>query len=949
MATTTDAPRPDPDAPIDAEPGEPGDSDAVEPAASPWRRAWALARSPFGLGVLAVAAVGLAWRAFYILTFKREPGACGDTLLCGDAIYYHAQAGLNAAGGFFEDPTNAGFPAADHPPLTALVLTPVAWLTDSSVLAMRGTMALIGTVTIVVLALLGRKVAGNAAGIATAAVAAANPNLWMNDGLVMSESIATLGIAASLLGLYRFRERPSWGRAAALGALLGLTMLARAEMALFIPLAVLPVALWLRDLCVGQRLGRFLVVGLVAAAVVAPWSVWNTTRFAEPVLLSTNDGITLVGANCDTTYYTGGIGFWDLGCAFAADGRVEGRAGLDQSEVSAAYRDQAVDFVRANTGQIPSVAWHRLLRVWNLHQPHQMVWLNKGEGRETWASWWGVWFSWMVLPFAAWGALLLRRRDVAVWPLLSTVVIVSFTAVAFYGIVRFRLPADVAFCALAGVALAEVWRRWRASRLPAGDADGDESPSAAGTAATPDGEADGRAVLPEPGTDPHDPIAARPATPEVSGGAHFPALDAYRGIGMTMVLLNHAAYATGFIQRGVSGDGTAVESALAPFIARTDISVPMFFVMSGFLLFRPFAGRTLAGREPGSARTFYRRRVLRIIPAYWVALVGIGIIFGLHIASALGWIGNALLLPAFGVPVQVCTGDVCRVGYGITQAWSIGVEATFYLLVPAFAWAVHRLVRRHAAAGRFVGLLVALGAVYLAGVAFRVFVVTAQPSWSGQSLLWLPMYLDLFAIGMTLAVLSAGLSHGWSLPRALGWLGDHPALCWLGAGVVFVAMTRLSPPAEPFGLNGAEYLPRQFLYGVASALWLWPALFGDQTKGRLRRTLASRPLVYLGGISLSFYLWHLVLIEQAKAWTVPDYEQLQALAANPPPDNPLAGLATFTGNFFVVAALAWIVSFLVASLLFRVVELPFLRLKDEPLRALFRRDGPSTPATDGRR
>jgi peptidoglycan/LPS O-acetylase OafA/YrhL len=92
-----------------------------------------------------------------------------------------------------------------------------------------------------------------------------------------------------------------------------------------------------------------------------------------------------------------------------------------------------------------------------------------------------------------------------------------------------------------------------------------------------------------------------------------------------------------------------------------------------------------------------------------------------------------------------------------------------------------------------------------------------------------------------------------------------------------------------------------------------------------------------------------VLIEQAKAWTVPDYEQLQALAANPPPDNPLAGLATFTGNFFVVAALAWIVSFLVASLLFRVVELPFLRLKDEPLRALFRRDGPSTPATDGRR
>ena len=49
------------------------------------------------------------------------------------------------------------------------------------------------------------------------------------------------------------------------------------------------------------------------------------------------------------------------------------------------------------------------------------------------------------------------------------------------------------------------------------------------------------------------------------------------------------------------------------------------------------------------------------------------------------------------------------------------------------------------------------------------------------------------------------------------------------------------------------------------------------------------------------------------------------------------GLATFTGNFFVVAALAWLVSFLVASLLFRWVELPFLRLKDEPLHRLVRR------------
>lgn len=893
MATTTDA---DATPPVDAHAD--GESAGATSRPGALTRALDLARSPFGLGLLAVAVLGLVWRAVYILAFKREPGPCGTTLLCGDAIYYNGQAGVNAAGRFFEDPVHAGFPAADHPPMTALVLTPVSWLTDNSILAQRFTMALIGTITVVVLGLLGRKLAGSAAGIATAALAAANPNLWMNDGLVMSESVATLGIALSLLGLYRFRERPSWGRAAALGALLGLTMLARAEMALFVPLAVLPVALLLRDLSLGQRVLRFLAVGAVAVGVLVPWSAWNATRFRQPVLLSTNDGITLVGTNCDTTYYTGGIGFWDLGCAFAADAKVADRDQLDQSQVSAAYRDQAVSYVRANKGALPSVVWHRVLRVWNLHQPHQMVWLNQGEGRETWASWWGVWWSWAILPFAVWGALLLRRAGVAVWPLLSTVVIVTVTAAVFYGIVRFRLPADVAFCALAGVALAEAWRRWRAGRQPAG-----------ADAAAPVAE-----QLPEPGTAPDDPHFAQPATPEVSGGAHFPCLDAYRGIGMTMVLLNHAAFATGFIQRGVSGDGSTVEAWLAPIIARTDLSVPMFFVMSGFLLFRPFASKVLAERALGSTRLFYRRRALRVVPAYWTALVGIGLIWGLHVTGVWAWISNALVLPAFGASG----------GYAITQAWSIGVEVTFYLLLPVLAWVLVRLVRGRDEDGRYVGVLAALGALFLGGWAFRIYVVVAAPSWQTQSLLWLPMYLDLFAIGMTMAVLSARLSRGHPLPRPLRSLGDHPALCWAAAGVLFLLMTRLSPPPVPFGLNGAEYLPRQLVYGLASALWLWPAMFGDQTQGRLRRVLASKPLVYLGGISLSFYLWHLVLVDQAKAWTVPDYESL-------------TGLATFTGNFFVVAALAWLVSFLVASLLFRWVELPFLRLKDEPLHRLVRR------------
>lgn len=439
--------------------------------------------------------------------------------------------------------------------------------------------------------------------------------------------------------------------------------------------------------------------------------------------------------------------------------------------------------------------------------------------------------------------------------------------------------------------------------------------------------------------------------PEVSGGAHFPCLDAYRGIGMTMVLLNHAAYSTNFY-----AVDHPIARFLGPFIARLDLSVPMFFVMSGFLLYRPFAKATLTGRAPLPLRTFYRRRALRVFPAYWVALAGIALIFGLQIAGAKGWLGNIFLLQAFGAPVNVCSdGGSCHVGYGITQAWSIGVEITFYLLLPLFAALVSRLTAALDARRRLLAMLGSLAVLYAVGTAFRAYIVMADPSWGEQSLLWLPMFLDLFAIGMALAVVSAALSTGQVVPRVVTWLGEHPVLCWTIAAVIWIGVTRMKFPNKPFGLHdsdgSSDYLPRQLAYGIASAVWLWPAIFGDQTRGLLRKVLASRPLVYLGGISLSFYLWHLAIIEQTKYWTIPDYAGLVERAAHPRPGNTLDGVGTFQGPYGWIVLISWLVSFLVASVLFRVVELPFLRLKDAPLRSMLklpgrRRADPAEPAAD---
>jgi hypothetical protein len=212
----------------------------------------------------------------------------------------------------------------------------------------------------------------------------------------------------------------------------------------------------LRDLRLPRRLLLAVVVGSVGVAVVAPWTVWNTVRFSEPVALSTNDGLTLIGANCEQVYEGGGVGFWDLDCAVALADRIPD--GADQAERSGLYRDEAVAFIRDNLDRLPAVVAVRVGRVWGVYAPDQMAWLNQGEGRERWASWLGMVFWWVAAPVAAAGVAVGWRYRLLTWPLVSTIAVVTITAMAFYGIVRFRLPADVAAMPLGALALVAAHR-----------------------------------------------------------------------------------------------------------------------------------------------------------------------------------------------------------------------------------------------------------------------------------------------------------------------------------------------------------------------------------------------------------------------------------------------------------------------------------------------------------
>ena len=441
-----------------------------------WREA------TFRAQLAAIAVLAAAVRFCYVLTAKRSETLDPDSVFPGDQFYYVLAGDALADGRGFVVPWRgvvgpaqealAAPHAADHPPLTALAAALAGFLPGppgSHVLEQRLTMAALGVVAVVLIGLLGRAVAGRAAGAAAAGLAAVHPGLWVNDGLVMSETLVAITTAGALWAAVRYRRAPSLRGMAELGAWLGAAVMTRSELALLGPLIVVPLV-WACHRSRRRRLGRALAAAAVAAALCAPWVTANLVRFSEPVLLSSNVGLTLAGANNPQTYGGGAIGFWSLEHAQA----VVDVSGLDQGEASAAYTEAAVEYALDNSERWPAVLAARIGRVWSLYRPLQMADLNQGEGREVWASLLALAGYGLLAPAAVWGWIVLRRRRAGsrqaaaghcgapepspagpcgAWLLAVPFVHVTLVAAAVYGLVRLRVPAEVALVVLAGVAV----------------------------------------------------------------------------------------------------------------------------------------------------------------------------------------------------------------------------------------------------------------------------------------------------------------------------------------------------------------------------------------------------------------------------------------------------------------------------------------------------------------
>ena len=406
----------------------------------------------FRQNVALIVLAGLALRLGYVL------GPARDVKGIGDWYFFHWGANLIAEGHWFVEPFEEMFhgrlePSAGHPPLWELLLSGVSVLGGTSYLAHRALGCFLGAGTIVLVALLARRLGGERAGLAAAAIAAVYPVMIAADGSLMSEGLYSLLVAAVLLLALRLRDRGDVRSAALLGVAIALAALTRSEAMLLFPLLALPIAFTrARD---RWRLAAASV--LAAAVVIAPWSIRNLVEFDRPVLISTNDGTLLAGANCDRTYRGKDLGFWNIDC-------ISERTLRNEARQEARWRREGAEYAWDNRGRLPLVMLARLGRTLDVYQPRRMV--AFAEGRWVRAEQAGIVAYFLLLPLAVAGGRLVRRRRGELLVLLAPVALVILLSLLGYGIPRFRAPAEITIVVLAGAAVSHLLRHRRPSIAP---------------------------------------------------------------------------------------------------------------------------------------------------------------------------------------------------------------------------------------------------------------------------------------------------------------------------------------------------------------------------------------------------------------------------------------------------------------------------------------------------
>ncbi len=366
-------------------------------------------------------------------------------------------------------------------------------------------------------------------------------------------------------------------------------------------------------------------------------------------------------------------------------------------------------------------------------------------------------------------------------------------------------------------------------------------------------------------------------------------MEGARGIAALSVVFFHVGWET--------PGGPRVYLAIT---GRMWLGVPLFFLLSGFLLYRPFARATIHQRPWPSLARYGRARFLRIFPAYWVVLTLTILETGAYIlpygngphldlvpvalaaCAAVAWVITwrrrsspplAVVLSAGALVLLALNPHSLRWGTSnyllvfmllnhpavIRPAWTLCLEVAFYAVLPILAVLANRVARRGTSIRRRAALL----ALAFAPIGPIAYAYAARAETDHSWPIWLPAYLDEFAIGMYLAI----AAEVW--PRVRPWTSRTLLVGGLAVCMAAERLYHVGPQSAVGNYSGMAY-GRTMEVGFALLL---ASVVLREERTMLGSVLSWRPLAALGTISYGIYLWHMPVIERLSAtplwWSQP--------------------------------------------------------------------------------
>jgi peptidoglycan/LPS O-acetylase OafA/YrhL len=369
------------------------------------------------------------------------------------------------------------------------------------------------------------------------------------------------------------------------------------------------------------------------------------------------------------------------------------------------------------------------------------------------------------------------------------------------------------------------------------------------------------------------------------GGAatasHLPVLDGIRGIAISMVLLFHI-WEMSWLDMSVG------PLTLNPVGTSGFLGVELFFFLSGFVIFDPYVRAWLSGKPGPTIADFARKRFLKIVPSYYLAIIVL-VATGYQHYGSLTEAGRDLALHA------VFIHNWFAQTYGSIDGvmWSLGTEVQFYVLFPLLAWAFLRQP------------VICTSAMIAASVIFRTAIIHSY--FFHQLLTQLPAVFDLFAFGMASSYVYRYLEKNKPALAERRWLTTCAALAGVAAVCAMVVWChRIRYEPDGIALWQAHY---RSLFGLTMAWATVALLFAAPV---LQNAVANVVLVFLAAISYNLYIWHQVIGRFLVAVHVPGHV-----------GSPIQSDHHWQIMFSIVAILCGII---VATLVTYLFEQPILRL-----------------------